>query len=53
MDGFLALLGESEVFVGDVIAVSFSDLGHTSLEQAGSPKEEELARAPVVLVPAG
>jgi hypothetical protein len=30
MDGFLALLGESDVFVGDMIAVSFCDLGHTS-----------------------
>jgi len=30
MDGFFALLGESEVFVGDMIAASFSDLGHAS-----------------------
>jgi hypothetical protein len=31
MDGFFALLGESEVFVGDMIAASFSDLGHVCL----------------------
>jgi hypothetical protein len=30
MDGFLTLLGESEVFIGDTIAASFSDLGHAS-----------------------
>ena len=28
MDGFFALFGESEVFVGDMVAASFSDLGH-------------------------
>jgi hypothetical protein len=30
MDGFFAFLGESEVFIGDMIAASFSDLGHAS-----------------------
>ena len=30
MDGFLTFLGESEVFIGDTIAASFSDLGHAS-----------------------
>ena len=30
MDGFFAFLGESEVFIGDVIAAGFSDLGHVS-----------------------
>src|SRR5450756_2598249 len=28
MDGFFAFLGESEVFIGDMIAASLSDLGH-------------------------
>ena len=30
VDRFFSLLWESEVFVGDMIAASFSDLGHTS-----------------------
>jgi hypothetical protein len=30
MNGFFALLGESEVFIGDMIAASFGDLGHAS-----------------------
>src|ERR1039458_7149459 len=30
MDGFFTLLGESEVFVGDMIAASFIDLGHAA-----------------------
>src|ERR1022692_886765 len=30
MDGFFAFLGEREVFIGDMIAASFSDLGHAS-----------------------
>jgi hypothetical protein len=30
MDGLLTFLGESEVFIGDMIAASFSDLGHAS-----------------------
>jgi hypothetical protein len=29
MDGFFAFLGESEVFIGDMIAAGFGDLGHT------------------------
>jgi hypothetical protein len=28
VDGFLTFFGESEVVVGDMIAASFSDLGH-------------------------
>jgi hypothetical protein len=28
MDGFFALLGESEVLVGDMIAARFGDLGY-------------------------
>jgi hypothetical protein len=28
MDRFLAFLGESEVFIGDMIAACFSDLSH-------------------------
>jgi len=30
MDGFFTLLGESEVFIGDMIAASFSYFGHDS-----------------------
>jgi hypothetical protein len=28
MNGFFTFLGESEVFIGDAVATSFSDLGH-------------------------
>jgi hypothetical protein len=28
MDGFFTFLGECEVFTGDMIAFSFTDLGH-------------------------
>jgi hypothetical protein len=30
MNRFLALLGESKIFIGDMLAAGFSDLGHTS-----------------------
>ena len=30
MDGFFTFLGESEIFIGDMIAASFSDFGHVS-----------------------
>src|ERR1700688_4837524 len=30
MDGFFTFLGESKGFIGDMIAASFSDLGHAS-----------------------
>ena len=29
MDRFLTLLGESKIFIGDMIAPGFSDFGHT------------------------
>src|ERR1017187_766881 len=30
MDGFFTFLGKGEAFIGDVIAATFSDLGHAS-----------------------
>jgi hypothetical protein len=30
VDGFFTFLGESEVVIGDMIAASFSDLGHAT-----------------------
>ena len=30
MDGFFTFLGKSEVLIGDIIAASFTDLGHAS-----------------------
>ena len=30
MNGFLTFLGESKVFIGDMISASFCDLGHAS-----------------------
>jgi hypothetical protein len=30
MDGFFTFLGKSEIFIGNMIAASFSDFGHAS-----------------------
>jgi hypothetical protein len=37
MDGFFTFLGEREVFIGDMISASFSDLGHALCFAIQSP----------------